>query len=173
MAIEIMPFRSRFGLSRKRSERLAADAFRRLRSRDFWFEKLPFLRFASEYDAHCLTGDLVAGVTIALTVIPQGIGYAPLAGLPLQVHDLKVGDLNASLPCLVSVIEPAPCHDSHLARSAIAGLINLDPNQNGQRNRAIRGDEFEDANFQQFLNPFLIASFNDFGVATPALFTFL
>jgi len=29
-------------------------------------------------------GDVIAGVTTALTVIPQGIGYAPLAGLPLQ-----------------------------------------------------------------------------------------
>ena len=28
--------------------------------------------------------DAIAGVTTALTVIPQGIGYAPLAGLPLQ-----------------------------------------------------------------------------------------
>ena len=27
---------------------------------------------------------LVLGLTTALTVIPQGIGYAPLAGLPLQ-----------------------------------------------------------------------------------------
>ena len=29
--------------------------------------------------------DVIAGLTLALTVIPQGIGYAPLAGLPLQV----------------------------------------------------------------------------------------
>ncbi len=40
----------------------------------------------AQYDTGCLVGDLVAGVTTALTVIPQGIGYAPLAGLPLQVR---------------------------------------------------------------------------------------
>ena len=42
-----------------------------------------------QYDTGCLVGDLVAGVTTALTVIPQGIGYAPLAGLPLQVNFKK------------------------------------------------------------------------------------
>jgi MFS superfamily sulfate permease-like transporter len=42
-------------------------------------------QWALEYNLDKLTGDLIAGVTTALTVIPQGIGYAPLAGLPLQV----------------------------------------------------------------------------------------
>ncbi len=44
----------------------------------------------AQYDTGCLVGDLVAGVTTALTVIPQGIGYAPLAGLPLQVNYKKI-----------------------------------------------------------------------------------
>ena len=28
------------------------------------------------------------GLTLALTVIPMGMGYAALAGLPLQVNDI-------------------------------------------------------------------------------------
>ena len=47
-----------------------------------WF---PIIGFLKNYDLECLSGDFVAGITCALTVIPQGIGYASLAGLPLQV----------------------------------------------------------------------------------------
>lgn len=47
--------------------------------------KIPAINWARNYNLDCLTGDLIAGLTCALTVIPQGIGYAPLAGLPLQV----------------------------------------------------------------------------------------
>ena len=58
-----------------------------MRTKAFWFEKFPFLGFlAGGYDLDKLTGDCIAGLTTALTVIPQGIGYAPLAGLPLQVR---------------------------------------------------------------------------------------
>ena len=30
-------------------------------------------------------GDLIAGITVGLTVIPQGLAYALVAGLPAQV----------------------------------------------------------------------------------------
>lgn len=53
-------------------------------SKSFLYDRLPFLSWGRTYDLEQLTGDLIAGVTTALTVIPQGIGYAPLAGLPLQ-----------------------------------------------------------------------------------------
>jgi len=41
------------------------------------------------YNFGMLMGDLVAGLTVVLTVIPQGIGYMPLAGLELQVNILN------------------------------------------------------------------------------------
>ena len=47
-----------------------------------WF---PFVQWAPKYSLEILGCDIIAGLTLALTVIPQGIGYAPLAGLPLQV----------------------------------------------------------------------------------------
>jgi len=53
-------------------------------SKSFLYDRLPFLSWGQTYDLEQLIGDLIAGVTTALTVIPQGIGYAPLAGLPLQ-----------------------------------------------------------------------------------------
>lgn len=47
-----------------------------------WF---PIIQWIRNYNLNSLSGDIIAGITCALTVIPQGIGYAPLAGLPLQV----------------------------------------------------------------------------------------
>ena len=98
------------------------QSMRQVCSMDFWKERLnkcfilailslkrlPPLAWAPSYDLDMLTGDFIAGLTTALTVIPQGIGgtpfvrhckfkifchgndiyifagYAPLAGLPLQ-----------------------------------------------------------------------------------------
>lgn len=53
-------------------------------SRKFLSNRLPFLTWIIGYNLEMLLCDTIAGVTTALTVIPQGIGYAPLAGLPLQ-----------------------------------------------------------------------------------------
>ena len=73
--------------AKKRAGRLIESGARRVRTRSFWLEKLPFLGFlAGGYNLDKLAGDCIAGLTTALTVIPQGIGYAPLAGLPLQVR---------------------------------------------------------------------------------------
>lgn len=33
-----------------------------------------------------LTSDFIAGLTVAMTVIPQGLAYSTLAGLPPQVN---------------------------------------------------------------------------------------
>lgn len=46
---------------------------------------LPFLRWLPRYKLHQLPGDLIAGATVAIMVIPQGMAYALLAGLPPAV----------------------------------------------------------------------------------------
>ena len=56
----------------------------RVCSRKFLMNRLPILTWILGYNLEMLVCDTIAGVTTALTVIPQGIGYAPLAGLPLQ-----------------------------------------------------------------------------------------
>ncbi|CAG9094603.1 unnamed protein product [Plutella xylostella] len=55
---------------------------RRLASRAL--PKLPILRWARGYSAAAAAGDLVAGATVAMTLIPQSIAYASLAGLEPQ-----------------------------------------------------------------------------------------
>ncbi|RLB59089.1 MAG: sodium-independent anion transporter, partial [Deltaproteobacteria bacterium] len=43
---------------------------------------LPFLRWLDGYDREGLRADLLAGLTVALVLIPQSMAYAQLAGLP-------------------------------------------------------------------------------------------
>ncbi len=43
---------------------------------------LPFLEWFREYDLATLRADLLAGLTVALVLVPQSMAYAQLAGLP-------------------------------------------------------------------------------------------
>ena len=43
---------------------------------------LPVVRWARAYERGDLRADLVAGFTTAVMLVPQGMGYAMLAGLP-------------------------------------------------------------------------------------------
>lgn len=52
---------------------------------DLLRRRLPFLVWLPKYNVEDLKGDLIAGMTVALTVIPQGLAYALLAGLQPQV----------------------------------------------------------------------------------------
>ncbi|KAI5652192.1 sulfate permease family domain-containing protein [Phthorimaea operculella] len=46
--------------------------------------RLPILTWAPLYDRETAAADLVAGVTLGLTLVPQSIAYASLADLPVQ-----------------------------------------------------------------------------------------
>ena len=63
---------------------LATRTCNKICSKKFLIQRLPILSWIVNYNLEMLLCDTIAGVTTALTVIPQGIGYAPLAGLPLQ-----------------------------------------------------------------------------------------
>ncbi|KAK9364773.1 sulfate transporter family-domain-containing protein [Lipomyces kononenkoae] len=45
---------------------------------------LPFTHWIGKYNLQWLIGDLVAGITVAAVVVPQGMAYAKLADLPVQ-----------------------------------------------------------------------------------------
>ena len=57
--------------------------------------RLPVLRWLPEYSADLAVADLVAGLTLGLTMLPQSIAYAQLAGVAPQVstgeHQLPTG----------------------------------------------------------------------------------
>lgn len=45
---------------------------------------MPIFKWAPNYKGTYLINDFVAGLTVGLTAIPQGIAYAIVAGLPPQ-----------------------------------------------------------------------------------------
>lgn len=49
------------------------------------YKRLPILRWLPAYTKEDGIGDLVAGITVGLTVIPQALAYAGIAGLPSAV----------------------------------------------------------------------------------------
>src|SRR6187431_1999176 len=61
-----------------------------------WF---PPARWLAEYRPSWLSGDIVAGITLAAYAIPVSLAYAGLAGLPPQVgiYGYKLGGLGYAL----------------------------------------------------------------------------
>src|SRR5690349_9513074 len=45
---------------------------------------VPIVGTIRTYDRHWLRADLVAGVTVAALIVPKNLGYAGIAGIPLQ-----------------------------------------------------------------------------------------
>merc|ERR1711953_153875 len=46
--------------------------------------RFPILNWAPEYSGEKFVRDVISGLTVGLTVIPQGLAYAVLAGLPTE-----------------------------------------------------------------------------------------
>lgn len=63
------------GLSRKINRLCSGEGLHR---------KLPITEWLPKYRKSYILPDIVAGLTVALTVIPQGIADAALAGLPTE-----------------------------------------------------------------------------------------
>jgi SulP family sulfate permease len=62
---------------------------------------LPFLAWIGEIrDSNILKADLVAGLTVALVLVPQSMAYAQLAGLPPQ-HGLYASFLPVMIAALM------------------------------------------------------------------------
>lgn len=49
------------------------------------YKRLPVLNWLPKYNVEWAVGDLVAGITVGLTVIPQALAYSNIAGLSPQV----------------------------------------------------------------------------------------
>ncbi|KAI8893259.1 sulfate transporter family-domain-containing protein [Globomyces pollinis-pini] len=47
-------------------------------------DRFPFIQWLPKYNRTWLFGDLIAGLTVGMLVIPQALAYAKLAGLPLE-----------------------------------------------------------------------------------------
>jgi sodium-independent sulfate anion transporter 11 len=52
--------------------------------------RFPILKWLPSYNWDFVVYDVIAGITVGLTTIPQGIAYAAVAGLPLQVKKKSI-----------------------------------------------------------------------------------
>ncbi len=60
--------------------------FRQTCTTDQLYRRLPFLQWSRTYSLSSAFSDAMAGVTVALTAIPQGIAYGAVAGVPVEVQ---------------------------------------------------------------------------------------
>lgn len=79
--------------------------------------RIPILRWMQRYSMEDGLGDVMAGVTVGLTVIPQSMAYAGLAGLPPQ-HGLYGSFLGALVYAFFG-----SCKDVPMGPTAIVSLL--------------------------------------------------
>ena len=80
---------------------------------------LPILGWLPRYDRRLLRGDIVAGIAVTALIVPKDLGYAGIAGVPLQngLYAAAAGALFYALFCTSRQISTGP--SSSLA--AVAG----------------------------------------------------
>lgn len=79
---------------------------------------LPFLAWRDRVDANSLRADFVAGIVGALVVLPQGVAYATLAGLPPQY-----GLYAAIVPAIVAALFGSSWHQVSGPTNAMALVV--------------------------------------------------
>lgn len=77
----------------------------------------PFLSWPAQWQAAGLRGDITAGITVALVMIPQALAYAKLAGLPPHV-----GLYAALVPAVIAALFGS-CGQLSTGPVALTGLL--------------------------------------------------
>lgn len=95
----------------------AEDKMRRCCSKKVLYKRIPVFNLFQTYKKDMFMADLVAGITVGLTMIPQAIAYANVAGLPS-----KYGLYSAFLGCLVYVVFGS-CKESSVGPTAIMAIL--------------------------------------------------
>ncbi|XP_011305214.1 sodium-independent sulfate anion transporter [Fopius arisanus] len=81
------------------------------------YKRLPVLNWLPKYNGDDAIGDIVAGITVGLTVIPQSLAYSNVAGLPPQY-----GLYGSFLGCIIYIIFGS-CKDIPFGPTAIVSLL--------------------------------------------------
>ncbi|XP_035432362.2 sodium-independent sulfate anion transporter isoform X1 [Spodoptera frugiperda] len=92
-------------------------ALRRRFNRKTLHKRLPVTSWLPQYNAEKAVGDLIAGITVGLTVIPQSLAYSNIAGLPPQY-----GLYGSFLGCFVYIVLGG-CRAVPAGPTAIASLL--------------------------------------------------
>ena len=51
-----------------------------------WWRFIPMVGWIRSYERRWLRDDLIAGFAVAALIVPKNLGYAGIAGIPLQMH---------------------------------------------------------------------------------------
>ncbi|XP_055947438.1 sodium-independent sulfate anion transporter-like isoform X1 [Argiope bruennichi] len=92
---------------------------------DLLKRRVPIVEWLPKYSIEDLKGDLIAGMTVALTVIPQGLALASLANLPPQY-----GLYTAFMGCFMYTIFGS-CKDLTIGPTAIMSLMTAEHSASG------------------------------------------
>src|SRR6478752_1463361 len=71
---------------------------------------LPILGWSRTYDRRWLPGDLVAGIAVTAMIVPKDLGYADIAGIPVQngLYAAAAGAIIYALFCTSRQISTGP-----------------------------------------------------------------
>lgn len=83
------------------------------------YKRLPITQWLPRYDKASAVGDILAGITVGLMVIPQGLAYSGIAGLPTQY-----GLYGSFLGAIVYIFFGS-CKDVPLGPTAISALLTF------------------------------------------------
>ncbi|XP_044731630.1 sodium-independent sulfate anion transporter isoform X2 [Chrysoperla carnea] len=95
------------------------------------YRRLPILTWLPKYNGQDAVGDLVAGITVGLTVIPQSLAYSNIAGLPPQY-----GLYGSFLGCMIYIIFGS-CKDIPMGPTAIISLLTYQSIQGSVENAVL------------------------------------
>lgn len=90
---------------------------RQARYKRLLHKRLPITKWLPEYNSEKALADLIAGITVGLTVIPQALAYATLAGLSPQD-----GLYSSFMGCFVYIVFGS-CKDITLGPTALLALM--------------------------------------------------
>ncbi|KAG0208922.1 hypothetical protein BGX28_000241 [Mortierella sp. GBA30] len=83
----------------------------------YFYERLPIIKWLPKYNRGWALKDVIAGVTVGLIVVPQGMSYAKVAGLPVQ-HGLYSAYIGALFYCFMGTSK-----DLTIGPTAVISLI--------------------------------------------------
>uniref|UniRef100_A0A6P7FX47 Sodium-independent sulfate anion transporter-like n=1 Tax=Diabrotica virgifera virgifera TaxID=50390 RepID=A0A6P7FX47_DIAVI len=81
------------------------------------YRKLPILDWLPKYNTSYAAGDFIAGITVGLTLIPQGLAYHSIIGLPPQY-----GLYSSFIGCFIYIIFGS-CKDVPFGPSALNAIL--------------------------------------------------
>jgi SulP family sulfate permease len=89
-----------------------------------WVRLFPILQWARAYDRAWLKADLIAGIAVAALIIPKNLGYADIAGVPLQ-NGLYAAALGAIVYAIFGTSRQISTGPSSALAAVAAGAVAI------------------------------------------------